>query len=243
MAHFLRHLTVLVAVLLLSSPAPLRAQTPSVAPKDDRSFTVYAPAASPAWDRLYYLAGSKEPVKLVFQHNRRSAPFKITGTPKPLVFAVESLDPVTRKKTYVPVAEAAWPESAATTLVVFTVSSGEKPQVQAVAVDDGPKAFPLRSVRFFNTTGATLLVKAAGFQGEVSPGISSCHPYPVSSEDPNIVGVFPLALAINDPKEGARLLYSGNGDAWPSARSLVFILPPSQGSTDLRLNVLVGAPF
>jgi hypothetical protein len=243
MAHFLRHLTVLAAGLLFSLPVSLRAQTPSVVLKDDRSFTVYAPAASPAWAKLYYLAGPKEPVKLVFQNNRRSAPLKITGAPKPLVFAVENLDPVTQKKTYVPVAQAAWPESTVTTLVVFTVSSGENPQVQAAAVDDGLKAFPLRSVRFFNTIGVTLLGKTAGFQGEVPPGISPSYPYPVASEDPNIVGVFPLALAINEPKEGPRLLYSGNGDAWPFARSLVFILPPSPGSTDLRLNVLVGTPF
>ena len=242
MAHLLRYLTVLAAGLLLSLPAPLRAQTSAVTPKDDRSFTVYAPVPSPTWDKLYYLAGAKDPVKLVFQNNRRSTPFKITGTPKPLVFVVENFDPITQKKTYVPVAETAWPESAITTLVVFTVSGGTSPQVQAAAIDDGLKAFPLRSVRFFNTTGVPLLGKAAAFQGEVPPEISPAHAYPVTSENPDIVGVFPLALAINDPKEGARLLYTGNADAWPFARSLVFILPPSQGSADLRLNVLVDAP-
>ena len=239
MAHFLRHLTVLAAGLLSFWQAHLRAQTPSVAPKDDRSFTVYAPVPSPTWDKLYYLAGAKDPVKLVFQNNRRSTPFKITGTPKPLVFAVENIEPATQKKTYVPVAEAAWPEAASKALVVFTVSGGASPQVQAVAVDDGLKAFPLRSVRFFNTTGVTLLGKAADFQGEVPQGISASHPYPVPSENPDIVGVFPLAFAINDPKEGAKLLFNGNGDAWPSGRSLIFILPPAPSTNDLQFRMLV----
>jgi hypothetical protein len=128
-------------------------------------------------------------------------------------------------------------------LVVFTVAGGTKPQVQAVAVDDGLKAFPLRSVRFFNTTGVTLLGKAANFQGEVPPGISPSHAYPVPSENPDIVGVFPLAFAINDPKEGAKLLFNGIADAWPLGRSLIFVLPPTPDSTDIRLRVLVDNPL
>jgi len=241
MALLFRYLTLLAVGLLPFRPAPLRAQTPSTA-KDVRSFTVYAPVASPAWDKLFYLAGANDPVKLTFQNNRRSVPTKPAGPPKPLVFAVENTDPVTRKKTYVPVAEAAWPETASKALVVFTVSGGASPQVQAVAVDDGLKAFPLRSVRFFNTTGVVLLAKAADFQGEVPPGISPGHPYPVPSENPDIVGVFPLAFAINDPKEGPKLLFNGTGDAWPSGRSLIFILPPAQGSTEPQLRILVDAP-
>ena len=238
MALRFRHLTLLAIGLILFWWAPLRAQTPS-----DRSFTVYAPVPSPAWDRLYYQEGAKPPVKLSFQNNRRSAPIKSAGAPKPLVFAIESIDPVTQKKIYVPVAEAAWPEAASKTLVLFTASGGASPQVQAIAVDDGIKVFPLRSVRFFNITGVTLLGKAANFQGEVPPGISPSHPYPVPSENPDVVGVFPLALAINDPKEGARLLYSGNSDAWPLGRSLIFVLPPAPDSTDLRLRVLVDNPL
>ena len=231
----------LVAVgLLLFWQTPLRAQNPSA--KDDRSFTVYSPVASPAWDKLFYLARAKDPVKLSFQNNRRSVPVKPVGATKPLVFAVENIDPVTQKKTYVPVAEATWPEAASKALVVFTVAGGTSPQVQAVAVDDGLKAFPLRSVRFFNTTGVTLLGKAANFQGEVTSGISPSHPYTVSSENPDIVGVFPLAFAINDPKEGAKLLFNGTSDAWPSGRSMIFILKPAQASTQLQFRTLVDAP-
>lgn len=243
MAHRFRHLTLLATGLFLFWQVPLPAQTtPPGSAKDDRAFTVYAPAESPAWDRLYYLAGPKEPVKLVFQNNRRSAPIKLTGAPKPLIFAVESIDPGTQKKTYVPVSETAWPDAAIKTLVVFLVPGGGSPQVQAVAVDDGLKAFPLRSVRFFNATGTTLLGKAADFQGEVPPGISPGRPYPVTSANPNIVGVFPMAFAISDPQSGTRLLYTGQGDAWPLGRSLVFLLPPAQGATDLRLRILVDAP-
>jgi hypothetical protein len=242
MALRFRHLTLLAVGLLSVWQDPLRGQTTAPASKEDRSFTVYAPVASPAWNKLFYLAGAQEPVKLSFQNNHRSALINPSGAPKPLVFAVESIDPATQKKTYVPVAEAAWPEAASKALVVFTVAGGAHPQVQAVAVDDGLKAFPLRCVRFFNTTGATLLGKAANFQGEVPPGISPGYPYPVLSENPDIVGIFPLAFAINHPEEGAKLLFNGTGDAWPLGRSLVFILPPSQGSADLRLNVLVDAP-
>lgn len=243
MALRFRHLTLLTVGLLPSWQTPLRAQTSSSAAKEERSFTVYAPVASPAWDKLYYLAGAQEPVKLSFQNNHRSAPIKPVGAPKPLVFVVESIDPATQKKTYVPVAEAAWPEAASKALVVFTVAGGTSPQVQAVAVDDGLKAFPPRSVRFFNTTGVTLLGKVANFQGEVQPGISPSHAYPVPSENPDIVGVFPLAFAINDTQEGAKLLFKGTGDAWPLGRSLIFVLLPASGSTDIRLRVLVDDPF
>lgn len=243
MALRLRHLTLLATGLLLFWQVPLPAQpTPPGTAKDDRSFTVYAPVESPAWDNLYYLQGSKPPVKLAFQKNRRSAPINLSGAPKPLIFGVERIDPVSQKKSYVPVAEAAWPESTAKTLVVFTVPAGGSPKVQAVAVDDGLKAFPLRSVRFFNATGATLLGKAADFQGEVPPGISPAYPYPVKSEDFSIVGVFPLAFGINDPKEGTRLLYTGQGDAWPLGRSLIILRPLVPNATDLRLDVLVDAP-
>jgi hypothetical protein len=243
MALHFRHLTLLAVGLLPFLQAPLRAQTASSAAKEERSFTVYAPVDSPAWNKIYYLAGAQEPVKLSFQNNRRSAPIKPAGAPKPLVFVAENIDPVTQKKTYVPVAEAAWPETASKALVVFTFAGGAGSQVQAVAVDDGLKAFPLRSVRFFNTTGVTLLGKAANFQVEVPPGISPSHAYPVPSENPDIVGVFPLAFAINDPKEGAKLLFNGTGDAWPLGRSLIFVLLPASGSTDIRLRVLVDDPL
>jgi len=242
MARFFRHLTRLLACLFLFWQASLPAQTPASFAKDSLSFTVYAPTESPAWARLHYLDGAKEPVKLLFHSNRRSAPIKILGAPKSMIFGVEHIDPVTRQKTYVPVTEAAWPKSALATLVVFTIPDGTKPQVQATAVDDGPKAFPLRSVRLFNATSVTLLGKVADFQGEVPSGISPGHPYLVQSADPSVVGVVPLAFAINDPKEGVRLLYKGNCDAWPLGRSLIFILPPAQGSTDLRLRVLVDSP-
>ncbi|HSI08006.1 MAG TPA: hypothetical protein VK985_05400 [Rariglobus sp.] len=241
MALRFRHLTLLAVGLLSFWLAPLRAQTPSA--KDDRSFTVYSPVPSPAWDKLFYLAGAKDPVKLTFQNNRRSVPIKPAGAPKPLVFVVENIDPATQKKTYVPVAEAAWPEAASKALVVFTVAGGVNPQVQAVAVDDGLKAFPLRSVRFFNTTGVTLLAKAADFQGEVLRGISPSHLYPVPSNNSDIVGVFPLAFAINDSNEGAKLLFTGNGDVWPLGRSLIFILPPAQGLKEIQIRVLVDAPL
>jgi hypothetical protein len=243
MALRFRHLTLLAVGLLSVWQVPLLAQTTSLVSTDTRSFTVYAPVASPAWDRLYYQDGAKPPVKLTFQNNRRSVPIKTAGAPKPLVFVVESIDPATHKKTYVPVAEAAWPEAASKSLVVFTVAGGASPQVRALAVDDGLTAFPLRSVRFFNTMGVTLLGKAANFQGEVPSGISPSHAYPVASEDPNIAGVFPLALAINDSKQGVRLLYSGNGDAWPLGRSIIFVLPPAPNSTDIRLRVLVDNPI
>ena len=242
MALRFRYLTLLAVGVLSIWQVPLRAQTTSPAAKEERSFAVYAPVASPAWNKLFYLAGAQDPVKLSFQNNRRSVLIKPSGAPKPLVFAVESIDPSTQKKTYVPVAEAAWPEAASKALVVFTVSGGASPQVQAVAVDDGLKAFPLRSVRFFNTTGVTLLGKAANFQGEVPPGISFSHAYLVPSENPDIVGVFPLAFAINDPTVGARLLFNGTSDAWPSGRSLIFILEPVQGSSDLQIRMLVDAP-
>ena len=244
MAQFLRHLTLLaVGLRLLWPAAPLCAQTTSPATaKDGLSFTVYAPVESPAWDRLYYLVGPKEPIKLVFQNNRRSKPITITGAPKPLVFCVERIDPVSHQKTYLPIGEAAWPESAVNALVVFTASSGTNPQVRVTGIDDDLKVFPVRSVRFFNVTDVPLLAKVAEFQGKVPPGISPAHPYTVKSEDPSIVGVFSLAIAINDPKQGPRLLYNGNGDAWPRGRSLVFILPFAQGSTDLRLRVLVDTP-
>ena len=110
MALFIRHLALLTVGLLVSWQTPLRAQATSPAFKENRSFTVYAPVVSPAWNKLFYLAGPQEPVKLSFQNNRRSVPIKPAGAPKPLVFAVENIDPATQKKTYVPVAEASWPD-------------------------------------------------------------------------------------------------------------------------------------
>lgn len=242
MALAFRHLKLLAAGLLLFCQVPLPAQTPATPAKDGLSFTVYAPTESPIWDQLYYLQGAKSAGKLVFFSNGRSAPIKLSGAPKTLVFGVERIDPGTRQKTYVPVAEAAWPESTAKALVLFTASGGANPQVQAVAVNDGPKVFPLRSARLFNATGVPLLGKVAAFQGAVPPGISPAYPYEVRSEDPTKISTVPFAIAIQTTESGARLLYDGSGDAWPFARSLIVILPPRPGAKDLELRILVDSP-
>jgi hypothetical protein len=242
MALSLRYLTLLAAGFLLVCRAPLPAQTPAAPAKDGLSFTVYSPNESPVLEQLYYLPAGKPPVKLAFQANSRSARIPLSGSPRPLVFGVERIDPDTQQKTYVPVAEAAWPDASAKVLVVFSTSGGTGPQVQITACDDGPKGFPLRSVRFFNATGVPLLGKVSSFEGEVPPGISPAHPYPVNSENPLQVGTFPLGIAINDPQAGGRLLYQGSGEAWPFGRSLIVIIPPRAGSNDLQLRILVDTP-
>ncbi|CAM2980187.1 hypothetical protein [Rariglobus hedericola] len=240
MALRVRHLILLVSALFILCGASLTAQPPAT--DTALVFTVYAPIDSPLWEQLYFLPAGKPPVKLAFLPNSRSVPIKLTGGPKPLVFGVERIDPETRQKTYVPVAETAWPEAAAKALVIFSTAAGTGPQVQLVAVDDGLKAFPLRSVRFFNATGVPLLVKVASFEGEVAPGISPARPYSVVSDNPLQVGTFPLGIAINDPQAGGRLLYQGSGEAWPFARSLIVMVPPRPGSTDLELRILVDTP-
>jgi hypothetical protein len=239
MALFFRHLKLLAAGLLLFGQVLLRAQTSAAPVADTPSFTVYAPKESPVLDQLYYLQGTKPPVKLTFFSNGRSVPVPLSGAPKPLVFGVERIDPETRQKTYVPVAEAAWPEATAKALVIFSVSAGASPQVQAVAIDDSLKAFPLRSVRFFNTTGATFLGKVAEFEGTVPPGLSAPHPYIVKSKSLTQIDGFPLALAVQDAQGGARLIYDGTASAWPLARTLVVIL--STG-TDIQLRPIVDFP-
>ena len=241
---FARHARALLAAGFLAlCGMSLPAQTPAAAAIDDAlSFTVYAPADSPLWDQLYFLPAGKPPVKLAFLPNSRSAPLKLAGGPKPLVFGVERIDPETKQKTYVPVAETAWPEATAKVLVVFSTSAGTAPAVQLVALDDSLKAFPLRSVRFFNTTGVPLLGKVAAFEGPIPPGASPSHPYEVVSDNPLRVGTYPLGIAINDPQAGGRLLYQGSGEAWPFGRSFIVILPPRPGSNDLELRILVDTP-
>ncbi|HEY9250516.1 MAG TPA: hypothetical protein VIO38_15360 [Rariglobus sp.] len=242
MALRIRYLTLLASGFLLVCGTHLSAQTPAAPTKDGLSFTVYSPNESTVLDQLYYLPAGRPPVKLAFQANSRSARLPLSGAPQPLVFGVERIDPATHKKIYVPVAETAWPEASAKALVVFTVPGGSGPQVRITAVDDGPKGFPLRSVRFFNATGVPLLGKVASFEGEVPPGISPAHPYPVNSENPLQIGTFPLGIAINDPQAGGRLLYQGSGEAWPFGRSLIVIIPPRPGSSDLQLRILVDTP-
>jgi hypothetical protein len=239
MALTFRHLTLL---LFLLPGAYLPAQISSARAPTGLSFTVYSPDESPVLNQLYYLQGPKAPLKLTFETNRRSASISLPGGPKPLVFGVERLDPVTQQKIYIPVAEAVWPETATQVLVVFTVPEKTTPQIQANASDDGPNAFPLRTVRFFNATGVGLLGKIAAFEGEILSGISPAYSYPVTSENPLQIGTFPLALALNDSTEGARLLFNGTGEAWPLSRSLMFILPPAKGSNDVQLRVLVDSP-
>jgi len=233
MALSFRYLKLLVAGLLLFGQVPLSAQTPAASGKESLSFTVYALNEAPIWNQLYYLQGPKAAVKLTFFSSGRSAPIPLSGAPKPLVFGVERIDPDTRQKTYVPVAEVAWPEATTKALVIFSLSGGTSPQVQAVALDDGLKAFPLRSVRFFNATGVTLLGKAAEFEGAVPPGISAAHPYVVKSKTLTQIDGFPLAIAT----QGGRLLFDGTASAWPLARTLIIIIPP-----DPRLLTLVDSP-
>ncbi|MFA6961873.1 MAG: hypothetical protein WC205_14050 [Opitutaceae bacterium] len=242
MAHILRHLIRAGAYLLLCWQVSLFAQT--AAPKESLAFTVYAVGQSPAWDKLYYLTGPKDAVKLSFRGNSRSAVLKAASAAKPLVFGVEQVDPATQQITYVPVAEAQWPDKAVKALLVFTAGSGPTgPQVQVTAVDDGTKAFPLRSVRIFNATGVPLMAKVGEFEGTVTPGMSVSYPYHVQSEDPNKVGSFPLAFAFNDPAKGPILLHNGYAEAWPLGRALVFVLPPPQpGVMAVQLRTLVDAP-
>jgi hypothetical protein len=242
MAIRIRHLIVCGLGWLLLPQLVLQAQTD--APKEPPAFTVYAPVASPAWTQLFYLPAQKDPVKLAFRTNGRSAVVKVTTTTRPLVFGVEKIDPATQKKNYVPLAEVAWPDAATTkALLVFSLEpSAAGPQLRVQALDDGLAAFPLRTVRIFNATGRTLLAKVGAFEGEAPAGISAPHAYSVASEDPNRVGSFPLALAINDPQAGPKLLHNGYGEAWPFGRSLVFVLPPTEAGAGVRIRTLVDAP-
>jgi hypothetical protein len=243
MAISLRHLIGLGALLLSVALVGLHAQT-NVAPKESPTFTVYAPGDASAWGALFYLPAKQEPVKLGFRGNSRSAVLKVASTTQPLVFGVEKTDPTTQQKTYMPVATVAWPDAATVkALLVFAVETGATgPQLRVLALDDGITAFPLRTVRIFNATGRPLMAKVAGFEGEAPVGVSSPHPYPVVSDDPNQVGSFPLAFAINDPQAGAKLLHSGYGEAWPFGRSLVFVLPPKKTGAGVQLRTLVDAP-
>lgn len=242
MAYILRYLTRLGAGLFLCWHMVLLGQH-AATPRED-TFTVYAVDESPAWDKLYYLPSPKESVKLVFQSNNRSAVLKASGPAKPLVFGVEQIDPVTQHKTYLPVAETAWPTSATKVLAVFAVATGPKgeKQVRVQAFDDGPKAFPLRTVRIFNATGVPLLAKVAGYEGAVPAGMSPAYAYPVVSEDPNRVGSYPLAFAVSDAQAEMKLLHRSYGEAWPLGRSLVFVLLPKKGETVVQVRTLVDAP-
>ncbi|MFA6959617.1 MAG: hypothetical protein WC205_02580 [Opitutaceae bacterium] len=245
MAFRLRHLIRLAAFAALfpAAVATLPGQTgDGKAPPP--AFTVCALDDSPLWTQLYYLpAPPKPPVKLGALGNRRSAPVKITGNALPLVFGVERVDPETQKPIYVPVVEVAWPGDARNALVIL-VPGTTQTSPRALAIDDGQKAFPLRSVRVFNATGATFLARIAEFQGELPPGVSPAHPYKIASEtDLTQVGAFPLALAVNDSQRAPRVVYNSYADAWPLGRSLLHILPPAPGSDTLRIGALVDAPL
>lgn len=187
------------------------------------------------------IPSGKPTVKLAFQPNSRFKPIKFAGGPKPLCFGVERIDPETKQKNYVPVAETSWPVDTAKARVVFSASSGTTPQVQLVALDDGLASFPLRSVLFFNATGVSLLGKVASFEGAVPPGPSPAH-HPVNSENSLQLGTYPLGIAINALEAGGRLLFQCSGEAWPFGRSLIVILPPRPGSKDLELCILVDTP-
>lgn len=242
MALSLRYLKLLAIGILLFGAPSLHAQAPATPDKEILSFTVYAPNESPVWSQLFFLQGEKPPVKLAFSFDARSVPIQLTGAPKPLVFGMERIDPLTQKKIYVPVAEVAWPESTNKALVIFATSGGAAPVVQAAAFDDSLKVFPLQSVRFFNATGHPLLGKVAKFEGSVPPGVSAAYPYTVRSKSLTQIDGFPFALAAQDAQGGAKLLYDGTGSAWPMARTLVVIAPPKLGAATIELRMLVDAP-
>lgn len=244
MALRVRHLISLAALVAFF---PAFAATLSAKTGDGESsspaFTVCALDDSPFWTQLHYLpAPPRLPVKLGALGNRRSAPVKVTDLARLLVFGVERIDPETQKPIYVPMVEVAWPGGAHNALVILFPGAGD-PRPRALAIDDGLKAFPLRSVRVLNATGATFLARISGFQGELPPGVSPAHPYKIISEtDLAQVGAFPLALAIDDPQAGPRVVYNSYADAWPLGRSLLHILPPAPGSDTLRIGALVDAP-
>lgn len=244
MAHRVRSLIFAVLAFVVGAGLPLNL-TAQDGQSKSATFTVYALGNSPAWKNLHYIGPRKEPVKLVFRAGGRSAALTVEDTSRPLVFVREQVDPATQKKSYLPVAESAWPGAKVQrALLVFAQQpgAGDDAAVRVLAMDDGLAAFPLRTVRVFNASGQNLLGKVAAWEGAVPPGLSGPWPYPVKSEDVNQVGSFPFALAIDAPSTGPRLAHRAQAEAWPLGRLLVFVLPAKSEGGRLVVRMIADAP-
>lgn len=240
MAHFRRPLILLLGLFACAAPGfGQKPPRPDAAPP--AIFRVMALTDGIPEKGVFYLKDAKEGLPLVVNKSRLSAPVSAYSTTMPMTFGSKATDPQ-GAVTYKPMVQAAWPEVGAPEALVFLALSGEGAgaKLSAVAVDNGLKVFPRRTVRVLNFSGQKVFGQFGSFKGELAPGASRAVPYPEVPAPSGSVGRFQVGFGVIGPDGGSQLIFNGWTEAWPNARTLVLISPStSPGSDRPRVKFLV----
>ncbi len=182
---------------------------------------------------VYYLKGPKDGVSMTISKHRLSPPIIAGSTTTPLVFGTKATDPE-GAVVFKPVTQASWPDAAATDALVFlgVSGAGAAARVSALAVDNSPAVFPLRTVRVINFSGQKILGQFGSFRGEFPPGASRAVPYPEVEAPKGGVGRFQIGMGMAAPDGSMDLIFSGWTEAWPQARTIILISPSSVPGSD-----------
>lgn len=189
---------------------------------------------------LFYLKNAKEGMALKLPRGRFSAGFAPFSRSQPLTFGVKG-PLVDGAPSFRPLTQADWPEGGAEEVAVFIAATGAGAdlRVNAVAVENGPRAFPPRTLRVMNFTGQKLFAQFGSFRGELAPGPARAVPYPEVQAEPGRTGRFRVGLGRMDAEGNPQILFSGWADAWPHARTLLLVTPPRPGSDKPEVKFLV----
>lgn len=232
----IRNLTLsLIACISLLNPGLLFADQDGLRGDNAEQFSVFAISNTAMWKELRYLPTADTGVALDFEPNRRSKPIEVANTAAGLSFGFEKIDPKSQEKHFVPAVHVDWPRGAQKVLVLFEYDPDKK-QVRAVAMDDGPNAFPAGSARVYNASGISLLSSIGDFKGSVPLGLSPSYEYSLKK------GTYQLAFARNDLEEGPLVVYNHYLYAWPTKRTLAILYPHKLGEPEMPVRSLVDSP-
>lgn len=189
---------------------------------------------------LFYLKNAKEGRALALPKGRFSAPMPLFSQGQPMVFGVKGPQ-VEGAPSYRPLVQAILPEGGVEEVAVFLAASGEGADMRlsALALDNGLKVFPPRSIRVLNFTGEKLFAQLDTFRGELPPGPANAMPYPEIKTEPGRTGRFRVGIGRMDTTGNPQILFSGWADAWPNARTLLLITPPKSGSDKPEVKFVV----
>ncbi|NDC74054.1 hypothetical protein EBZ70_01900 [bacterium] len=245
MAHSRRSLAVLFLVCVCALIATAQTRPPAGGPGFDPSKTpaatvkVMALSASVPAEGLFYLKTPKEGMAIALPRGRFSAPFVPFSHTQTLTFGVKAAA-VEGVPSFRVLTQAKWPEGDTEEVLVFLATTGEgaDSRMNAIAVENGPRVFPPRSVRVMNFTGQKLFAQFGTVRSELAPGPSRGVPYPEVQAEPGRIGRFRVGLGRMDAQGGPQILFSGWADASPESRTLI-VVTPLPGSDKPEVKILV----
>ena len=194
-------------------------------------------------DELFYLKNAKEGRAVKLLKGRYSPPLQVYNRGQPLSFGVKG--PLAGGlPSFRTLTQVTWPEGNVDEVAVLISATGNGADLQlsGLAVENSIRVFPLRSIRVMNFSGQKLFAQIGSFRGDLAAGPASAIPYPEVKTEPGRTGRFKVGIGRLVESGDSEIVFSGWADAWPTARTLLLILPPPTGSDKPEVVFVVDTP-